>query len=234
MTRKTPSRYSTPGKEEKITLEIVLKCDVAGTEEAVAAALAEIKVPNVEIAVIQSGLGNISKSDVLMAGTGSRLVIGFNVDTVPKLQQHIKEHGVEVRLYDTIYNLSEDLKKIANHLTVKEPREKITGKAKVIATFKSRPKGIIIGCEVIEGIIEEDKNFRIITAMGPSYFAKIESLQIEKKNVKIGKPGQQVGIKIPDWNKAKIGDLVECYETAPPKGAGLWKPDSGIFRFTSG
>jgi translation initiation factor IF-2 len=234
MTRKTPSRYPTPDKEKKLKLEVVLKCDVVGTEEAVAAALTAIDVPEVEIAIIQSGLGNISRSDVLMAETGSRLVIGFNVDTMPKLQQHIKEHGVEVRLYDTIYNLTEDLTKIANHLTLKEPLERITGKAKVIATFKSRPGGIIIGCEVMEGIIEEAKNFRIITAMGPAYFGKIESLQVERKNVKTGKTGQQVGIKIPDWNKAKIGDLVECYETIQPKESGIWKPDSGIFRSTSG
>ena len=180
--------------------------------------------------IIQSGVGNITKSDVLMAQTGSRLVIGFNVDTMPKLDQHIKELGVEVRLYDTIYTITEDIKKIATNLKAKEPEEVITGKAKIIATFKATRKDIIIGCEVLEGAIELGKNFRIITAMGPAYAGKITSLQIERKNVKAGKPGQQVGIKISDWKKARVDDLVECFEIVQPKDGGSWRPRSRIFR----
>jgi len=66
--------------------------------------------------------------------------------------------------------------------------------------------------------------------MGPAYSGKISSLQVERENVKAGKPGQQVGIKISDWNKARIGDLVECYEPVHPAGGGPWKPRPGIFR----
>ena len=227
MTRKKTSHYSPSGDPDLIKLEIVLKCDVAGTAEAVGSSLASIKVPGVEIDIIQSGIGNITKSDVLMAQTGSRLVIGFNVDTMPKLERQVKEHGVEVRLYETIYTITEDLRKIANNLKAKEPGEKITGKAKIIATFS---KGAIIGCEVTEGNLELGKNFRVITAMGPAYNAKITSLQIERKNVKVGKVGQQVGIKISDWKKAKVGDLIECFETVNPSGGGPWRPRSGVFR----
>ena len=82
-----------------------------------------------------------------MAQTGSRLVIGFNVDAMPKLEQHIQEHGVEVRLYDTIYTITEDVKKIGANLKAKEPQEVVTGKAKIIAAFKSTRKGAIIGLE---------------------------------------------------------------------------------------
>jgi translation initiation factor IF-2 len=211
-------------------LEIVLKCDVAGTAEAISASLSEIKVPGVQIDLIQIGVGNVSKSDVLMARTGSKLVIGFSVDIMPKLQQEIKEFGVEVRLYDTIYKLTEDIRKIAQSFKIKAPEEKITGKAKVIATFKSSHKEMIIGCEVLEGAIELGKEFRVITAMGPAYFGKITSLQIEKQNVKSGKPGQQVGIKLVGWNKARVDDLVECFESLQPKGGGRWKPRSGVIR----
>ena len=69
--------------------------------------------------------------------------------------------------------------------------------------------------------------------MGPAYFGKIASLQIERQNVKTAKPGQQVGIKLEGWNKAKIDDLVECYESIKPKGGGRWKPSSGIIRSMS-
>ena len=214
-------------------LEIVLKCDVAGTAEAISASLAEIKVPGVQIDLIQTGIGSISKSDVLMARTGSKLVLGFNVGITPKLEQEIKEFGVEVRLYDTIYKLTEDMRKIAQSFIIKEPQEKITGKARIIATFKASHKGMIIGCEVYEGSIEMGKDFRVITAMGPAYFGKITSLQIERQSVKAGKTGQQVGIQLEGWNKAKIDDLVECYEILPQKGGRPWQPSSGVIRFVT-
>ena len=229
MIQKTTSSYSSGNDRQGSKLEIVLKCDVAGTVEAVAASLEGLNVPGVDLEIIQSGIGNISKSDVLMAQTGSRLVIGFNVETMPKLDRDIKEHGIEVRLYDTIYTITEDVKKIAQNLEIKEPQEKITGKARIIATFKGGRKSTVIGCEVLEGSIELGKRFRVITAMGPAYTGKIASLQIERKNVKIGKPGQQVGIHISDWNKARVDDLVECFETTQTTGAGTWRPRSGVF-----
>lgn len=211
-------------------LEIVLKCDVAGTAEAISASLAEIDVPGVQIDLIQTGVGNVSKSDVLMARTGSKLVIGFSVDTMPKLEQEIKEFGVEVRLYDTIYKLTEDIRKIAQSYKSRAPEEKITGKAKVIASFNVSSKGMVIGCEVLEGVIETGIDFRVITAMGPAYFGKITSLQIERQNVKSAKPGNQIGIRLEGWNKAKVDDLVECFESLPSKGGGRWKAKSGIVR----
>jgi translation initiation factor IF-2 len=233
MARKKTSHKLPSDRAGQNRLEIVLKCDVAGTAEAISASLSEIKVPGVQIDLIQIGVGNVSKSDVLMARTGSKLVIGFSVDIMPKLQQEIKEFGVEVRLYDTIYKLTEDIRKIAQSFNITVPEEKITGKAKVIATFQSSHKEMIIGCEVLEGAIELGKEFRVITAMGPAYFGKITSLQIEKQNVKSGKPGQQVGIELVGWNKARVDDLVECFESLQPKGGGRWKPSSGVIRSIS-
>ena len=152
---------------------------------------------------------------------------------MPKLQQEIVERTVEVRLFDTIYHLAEDLKEIAGRLFAEEPQEKITGKAEVIAIFKSSRKRFVIGCQVREGLIELGKKFRVITAMGPAYTGKISSLQVERQNVKVGTPGQEIGIKITDWDKARIGDLVECFETVKPGGSGPWKPRAGVFRSKS-
>jgi translation initiation factor IF-2 len=233
MARKKTEHKLSPDRAGQNKLEIVLKCDVAGTAEAIGTSLSEIEVPGVQIDLIQIGIGNVSKSDVLMARTGSKLVIGFNVDIMPKLKHEIKEFGVEVRLYDTVYKLTEDIRKIAKSVKITAPEEKITGKARVIATFKSSSKGMVIGCEVLEGAIELGKKFRVITAMGPAYFGKITSLQIERRNVKSGKPGQQVGIKLVGWNKARVDDLLECYESQQPKGGGPWKPSSGVLRFMS-
>ena len=233
MARKTDQHNISSNLADQKKLEVVLKCDVAGTAEAISASLAEINVPGVQIDLIRTGIGNVSKSDVMMARTGSKLVLGFNVDIMPKLEQEIKEFGVEVRLYDTIYKLTEDMRRIAQSFIIKEAEEKITGKAKVIATFRSSPKGVVIGCEVLEGRIAVGDDFRVITAMGPAYFGKITSLQIERQNVKQAKSGQQAGIKLEGWNKAKVDDLVECYESIQPKGGGRWKPRSGVTRSIS-
>ena len=233
MARKKIQHKLPPDHAGQNKLEIVLKCDVAGTAEAIGASLSEIEVPGVQINLIQIGIGKVSKSDVLMARTGSKLVVGFNIDIMPKLNQEIKEFGVEVRLFDTIYKLTEDVRKIAQSFNITPPEEKITGKAKIIATFKPGPKGLVIGCEVLEGAIELGKEFRVITAMGPAYSGKITSLQVEKQNVRSGKPGQQVGIKLVGWNKARVDDLVECFETLKPKGGGRWKPRSGVIRSIS-
>ena len=220
---------STEAAEEQ-TLEIVLKCDVAGTAEAVKATLEMLQIPSVRIHVIQTGVGHISKSDVLMAQTGSRLVVGFSVDVVPKLQKHIMDSGVEVRLYNVIYQLTRDVEKIASNLIAKPPEETITGRGDVIAIFKTRGGGTILGCEVKSGILALGNRFRVITAMGPAYFGKIESLHIEKDAVKSAKPGQQVGLKINDWKKARVGDAVECYTPPPPQSSRTWKPTPGIYR----
>ena len=226
-----PAPFAAEDSERK-KLEIVLKSDSSGSEEAVIASLSIMNVPGVEVSVIQADVGSVSKSDLLMAGTGSKLVIGFGVDTMPKLEELSKEQGIEVRLYDVIYTLTNDIRKIASRL-VAEEEEIITGRAKVIALFKSRPGGIILGCEVLAGTLALGKKFRVIGAMGgPMYTGVIESLHIEKDVVKEATVGQQVGVKISDFSKAKIGDLVECFEIRKPKGGGPWYPRGGVFHVT--
>ena len=221
---------SPSGTAEDQTLEIVLKCDVAGTAEAVKTTLETLRVPSVRVRVIQTGVGHISKSDILMAQTGSRLVVGFSVDVVPKLQSEIMESGVEVRLYNVIYQLTTDVEKIASTLVAKPAEETITGRGDVIAIFKSRGGGTILGCKVTSGVLAVGNRFRVITAMGPAYFGTIESLHIEKDAVKSATPGQQVGLKINDWKKARVGDAVECYLPPPTQSGRTWKPKPGIYR----
>ena len=214
-------------------LELVVKSDVAGTAEAVIASLDSIHVPGVQIQSIKTGVGPISKSDVLMAQTGSRLVIGFNVDVVSKMHTQLKDLGVEIRLYDTIYQLTADIKKIAESLVVKESHETITGKGRVIATFKAKQKGMIIGCKVTEGVLELGRTFRVITAMGPAHTSTISSLQIENHSVKAAREGQQAGIEIKGWKKAKVGDWVECFELSQPRNEKRWQASSRVLRFKS-
>lgn len=220
-----PAGFAAPGEEKK-RLDLVFKCDSMGSLEAVSAVISKMKLPEAEIKVIHEGVGTISKQDLLMALAGSRLVLGFQVQVAPRLDQWVKEHGVEVRLYNVIYQLIEDLKEIAQQLVQPEPEETVTGKCKVIAVFKSK-KGEVLGCEVETGTLQVGKNFRVVTAMGPVHSSRIESLQIEKNPVKEARYGQQVGVKVAGYMGAKVGDYIECFETGPPKKR-MWSPEGRI------
>lgn len=222
----TQRSSGTPGGGTK-RLELVVKCESVGVIDAVVDAIVDIKADGVEFKVIQSGVGAISKSDLVMALTGSRLVVGFEVELMPKLGQFVRENGLEVRIYSVIYDLIEDLKKIARSLLPRRPREEILGSAKVIAVFKSGSRDSILGCEVQTGTLEVGRDFRIISAMGPIYTGKIESLQIENKSVKHAKANQQVGIKVHGFKKAKLGDLVESFKTVHSKGL-TWSPKGEV------
>jgi len=230
-TRHAPSEFA-DRSEGRAKIELVLKCDTMGSVEAISALLANLKLPEAEVELIHSGVGNIAKQDLLMALTGSRLVIGFNVRVTPKLEQWVKEHGVEVRLYDVIYRLAEDVKAIARNLAPVEPEERVIGKCEVIATFRSKKGGVILGCEVVEGAVQVGKHFRVVTAMGPVHSARIESLQIEKRPVKEARAGQQVGVEVSGSPLGKVGDFIECYNEIIPKRA-RWSPRGSIIHMGS-
>lgn len=241
MTRRshhTRPHARTPGAQERHpqkslpSLEIVLKCDSVGSLEAAVPLIKGAGHPQVPIEIIHSSVGPVSKSDLQMALTGSRLVIGFNVDMMPEIDSVSREKGIEVRFYNVIYRLASDLKEITSLLLPqKREEEKITGQAKVIALFKSRRGGIILGCEVVKGAVAFGDNFRIISAMGQKYTGRIESLHIEKDAVKEARKGQQVGLQILDFKDAKIGDIVECVEVEKQETVRKWRPRGGVFRY---
>jgi translation initiation factor IF-2 len=212
-------------------LEIVLKCDSIGSVEAVQGMLGKLGAGQVELRVIHAGVGAVCKSDLLMALTGSRLVVGFNVGVMPKLDQWIKERGVEVRLHQVIYRLVDDIRRIVESFTAPEPEEKITGRAKILEIFKSSHKGVIVGCEIQEGVFSSGSMFRIISAMGTVYVGKISSLHIERDSVKEARPGQHAGIKITGFSQVKKGDLVECFEPVSGKRSQSWRPLGEILHF---
>jgi len=214
---------------EQNCLEIVLKCDTSGCAEAIISSLKSITYPEVRIDIISSGVGSINKSDIFMAETGSRLIIGFNVGLMPHVDDLASEHNVEIRLYEVIYRLIEDIESIAASFIPQEYSEQIIGTAKVVALFKSSRKGIILGCEVNKGKLALQKSFRIVGAMGPMYVGMIESLHIENDAVREATRGQQVGLKIRDFNKVHIGDLVESYQTTTKQNVKTWHPQGKIF-----
>ncbi len=209
-------------------LEIVLKCDSAGSVEAVGAALTRIAVPGGNVSIVRSGIGAVSKSDIFLAGTAGRLVVGFQVGVTPGLDKLLRDNGVQVRLYELIYRLSEDLRTIAESIASSPAEEEVIGSGAVIALFKGARKGIIIGCEVKEGHFAVGQRFRLISAMGPSYSGAIESMHIEEKAVQKAVRGQKVGISIRNFGKARVGDIVESFKAVRNKGR--WQPKAGVIR----
>lgn len=209
-------------------LEVVVKCDSNGVIDAVVSAITRIDVENVQFSVIHSGVGPIAKSDLLMAMTGSKLVIGFNVPIMPKLDRFVRENSLEVRIYRVIYSITDDLARIALSLVPVRAEERITGKGRVIQLFKTSPKDSILGCEVLSGKLETGSEFRVISAMGPIYTGRIESLQIDRKAVREARAPQQVGIKIHGFNQAKVGDLVESFKTTLPEKERPWSPQGEV------
>ena len=212
------------GTAERKKLEFVLKCDTSGCAEAVINAIDILNLPGIEIDIISSGVGAVSKSDIFMAETGSRLILGFNVGLMGQIDHMAMEHGVEIRLYEVIYKLLEDVESIGRSFIPPTVSEEIIGTAKVIALFKSSRKGTILGCEVLSGKLAPGNRFRVIDAMGPVYTGTIESLHIEKDAVREARKGQQVGLKIRDFNKVRIGDLVESFNTAVGERQKPWTP----------
>ena len=212
-------------------LEFVLKCDSAGSVEAVTAAVLKVDSSEADINIIQSGVGNINHSDISMAETGSRFIAGFQGDVLPGIEIELNERNVETRLYNVIYKLTDDISRIAGSLAPSVSDEEITGSARVIALYKSVRKGVIIGCEVLEGSLSVGKHFRIISAMGPVYSGTIESMHIERDAAQKAAPGQQVGIKLRAFNKAKVGDVVECFRPLNKKTVPAWHPTGEVMKF---
>jgi translation initiation factor IF-2 len=212
-----------------VKLDIVLKSDSMGSEEAVLSGFKTLQGKGSEIKVIHSGIGPVSKSDLFMALAGTKLVVGFGVGILPKIEHLSKEMGVEIRLYETIYRLIGDLGTLSSSFESSTKEEKITGKAVVIALFKSSRKAIILGCDVQEGTLSVGKSFRLISDPGEVYRGKISSLHIEKVAVNEAKAGQQVGLKISDFNRAKIGDIVECFQEVLSQREKAWQPRGGVY-----
>ena len=198
-------------EERKRSLEIALKCDSVGSLEAVVSGITSIQDLAVGIKIIHSGIGSINKSDLLMANTGSRLIVGFNVDLLPKIQQLSKEQGIEIRLYDIIYRITEDVEKALKGMLTPEEKENVIGQAEVRAVFKIPKIGEIAGCRVIEGEIRRNAFVRVIREDEVLIDGEVSSLKHEKDDVREVRAGFECGIGVKDFEDFEEGDILECY-----------------------
>jgi translation initiation factor IF-2 len=193
-------------------LNIIIKGDVQGSVEAIKEALENIMHPEVKVKVIHSSVGGINESDVMLAAASSAIIIGFNVRPDPSVSQTAEKEGVDIRLYNVIYEAIEDVKKALEGLLEPTLKEKTIGRAEVRETFTISRIGTVAGSYVLDGsIVRSSDGIRIIRDSIVVYDGKIASLKRFKEDVKEVQAGYECGIVIENFNDIKIGDIFEAY-----------------------
>lgn len=195
------------------TLKVVLKVDTEGSLEAVKQAILEIKSEDVAVKIIHCGVGNISESDVLMASASKGIVVGFHVRANAQVKTLAERENVEVVLYDVIYNLTEDVKKILSGLLEPEIVTVELGKAEVKQIFMTGKKDMIVGCKVLEGKIEKKVKLHVIRDGEEIALGEIDSLKKVNEDVKEVAKDNECGIKFVGECRLQEGDILEAYKT---------------------
>ena len=193
-------------------INVVLKCDVRGSEEAVKNALEKIDVEGVKVKVIRSGIGTITESDIVLANASNAVVIGFNVVPSAITKEVAKEYSVDVRLYTIIYKLVEEMELAMKGMLDPEYEEKVIGTAEVRKIFTFSKVGKIAGVMVKDGVIKVSANVRVVRDGVIIYDGKVGSLQREKDSVKEVKSGFECGVTIDGYSDIKEQDILEFYE----------------------
>ena len=193
-------------------INVVLKADVKGSEEAVKNSLLKLDVEGIKVNVIRSGIGAISESDIVLAAASNALIIGFNIRPNNKIIDFAKEKGVDIRLYNIIYKVVEEMEAAMKGKLDPEFEEKVLGQAEVRKLFKFSKVGTIAGCYVTDGIIKRDAKARLVRDGVVVYDGNINSIAREKNQVKEVKQGLECGITIENFNDIKEADIIEAYE----------------------
>ena len=204
--------------QEKINkLRIIIKSDVAGTNEAINTSLLKIGNEEVDVDIVSSGVGGITESDVNLAITTGARIFGFNVRSDNKAKKLLEEQGIEVNYYSVIYDLIEDTRRLLSGLLKPIYSEKILGLAEVKEVFKSPEFGLVAGCMVTEGLVRREKHVRVLRDNVVIHEGELDSLRRFKDDVKEVNNGTECGIGIKNYLDIKPGDLIENFEQKEEK-----------------
>ena len=198
-------------------INVVLKADVNGSLEAVRGALEKIDVAGVKINIIRGAVGGITESDIVLARASQAIIIGFNVRANSQAVDDAKQYGVEIRTYDIIYKVVEDMEDAMKGMLDPEYEEKVTGKLEVRQIFKFSKVGLIAGCHVVTGVVRNNEKARIIRDDVVVYNGAVNTLQHEKDQVKEVTKGMDCGITLENCQDYKEGDIIEIYDLVEVK-----------------
>ena len=193
-------------------IKVVLKADVKGSEEAIKASLSKLSVGNTVVKVIRSSIGAISESDVTLASTSGAVILAFNLPANNMINDFAKGYKVEIRHYNIIYKLIEDIESKMNGMQEDVYEEKALGKAEVRKIFKFSKVGNIAGSFITDGLIKKGALCRVHRNNEIIKESTIQSIQREKDSVKEVKKGYECGITVEDFPTIKEGDIIEVYE----------------------
>ncbi len=193
-------------------LKLIVKTDVHGSLEAIVDSLVKLSTSEVKVNIIHSSTGGITETDVMLASASNAIVIGFNVRSDAKVQELAEQESVDIRYYDVIYQLLDDIRSAIVGMLKPIYKENVIGRAEVRQTFHVPKMGMIAGCSVLDGRVERNARARVLRDNVIVYDGKISSLRRFKDDVKEVKAGFECGIGIENFNDVKERDILEAYE----------------------
>ncbi|MBV9570908.1 MAG: translation initiation factor IF-2 [Alphaproteobacteria bacterium] len=204
---------------EKRLLPLVIKADVQGSSEAIQGALAKLGTDEVAVQVLQSGVGGITESDVILAHASGAAIIGFNVRANAQARERAKRDGVEIRYYNIIYNVVDDVKAALSGMLTPELREKFLGNAEVLEVFAITKIGKVAGCRVTEGVVRRGARVRLIRDQVVIHEGELSTLKRFKDDAREVVAGQECGMSFANYQDLQKGDVIEAFEVETIKRA---------------
>ena len=202
------------GDDEDVKkLQVVVKADVQGSLDPVVSSLEGINHPEVQIEVLRSAVGNVTENDVMLAEASAVpvVILGFNVSSEPTAEQRARTSGVDIRTYDIIYHLIEDVEKALNGMLAPKFEEVVIGQAQVRQEFPVKG-GVAAGCIVIDGIVRNHALVKFLRPGQPERLTRVTELRRFRDRVDTVQSGQDCGIRLEDVDSFRDGDLIEVYE----------------------
>ncbi|ERI51457.1 translation initiation factor IF-2 [Pseudomonas sp. AOB-7] len=204
--------FENMGQEEKKTLNIVLKADVRGSLEALQGSLSTLGNDEVQVRVVGGGVGGITESDANLALASNAVLFGFNVRADAGARKIVEAEGLDMRYYNVIYDIIEDVKKALTGMLGSDVRENILGIAEVRDVFRSPKFGAVAGCMVIEGTVYRNRPIRVLREDVVIFEGELESLRRFKDDMSEVRAGMECGIGVKSYNDVKVGDKIEVFE----------------------
>jgi translation initiation factor IF-2 len=196
----------------QLELNIIIKADVQGSVEALVHALTKLSTPKVKLSVIHTGVGGITETDVGLSAASKAVIIGFNVRPAGKAKKMAEEEGVEIRLYEIIYEAIDDVRAAMEGLLPATKVEKTIGKAEAREVFHISKAGTVAGCLITEGVFKRTAHARLVRDSVVIWTGKVGSLRRFKDDMKEVKEGFECGISLDGYGDIKQGDVLECFD----------------------
>jgi translation initiation factor IF-2 len=209
---KLETMFEQMGEGKVLTLPLIVKADVQGSQEALSASLLKLSTDEVKVQIVHAAVGAVSESDVNLALASKAVIIAFNVRADAGARKLAESSGVDIRYYNIIYDAVDDVKAAMSGLLAPEQREEIIGGAEIRQVFVASKIGTVAGCMVTSGVVRRGARFRLLRDNVVVYTGEVESVRRIKEDVREVKEGFECGIKLKNYNDIKEGDQLEFFE----------------------